>query len=199
LRPMLKPTAAPLCAARQDGARILVGSGPIRFMRSEWVPRAKAVFEKFAGYARRQEQPSCRRQEHCRGPHRVDNNARPGYGRRRIAERRRCKISADQPREHVAAETTAIGRVARRLRRGDCWPVAPVRGGNVATARRHRGARITPNPPSDPPRELPKRRSVAMIGALARTDHAPATRRCVTLSSSNRREALSCTGRVLTV
>jgi peptide/nickel transport system substrate-binding protein len=32
-----------------------VGSGPMRFMRNEWVPGAKAVFEKFAGYVPRQE------------------------------------------------------------------------------------------------------------------------------------------------
>src|SRR5215470_10383766 len=32
-----------------------VGSGPMRFVRNEWVPGAKAVFEKFAGYAPRQE------------------------------------------------------------------------------------------------------------------------------------------------
>jgi peptide/nickel transport system substrate-binding protein len=35
-----------------------IGSGPMRFVRSEWVPGAKAVFEKFAGYAPRQEAPS---------------------------------------------------------------------------------------------------------------------------------------------
>jgi peptide/nickel transport system substrate-binding protein len=35
-----------------------VGSGPMRFVRNEWVPGAKAVFEKFAGYAPRQEPPS---------------------------------------------------------------------------------------------------------------------------------------------
>src|SRR5215470_17820665 len=35
-----------------------VGSGPMRFMRNEWVPGAKAVFEKFAAYAPRQEPPS---------------------------------------------------------------------------------------------------------------------------------------------
>src|SRR5467141_160087 len=32
-----------------------VGSGPMRFVRNEWVPGAKAVFEKFADYAPRQE------------------------------------------------------------------------------------------------------------------------------------------------
>jgi peptide/nickel transport system substrate-binding protein len=32
-----------------------VGSGPMRFMRSEWVPGAKAAFEKFADYVPRQE------------------------------------------------------------------------------------------------------------------------------------------------
>src|SRR5262249_1877925 len=37
-----------------------VGSGPMRFVRNEWVPGAKAVFEKFAGYAPRQEPPSGR-------------------------------------------------------------------------------------------------------------------------------------------
>src|SRR3989442_2549452 len=35
-----------------------VGSGPMRFVRNEWVPGAKAVFEKFAGYVPRQEPPS---------------------------------------------------------------------------------------------------------------------------------------------
>ena len=32
-----------------------VGSGPMRFVRNEWVPGAKAVFEKFPGYVPRQE------------------------------------------------------------------------------------------------------------------------------------------------
>jgi peptide/nickel transport system substrate-binding protein len=35
-----------------------VGSGPMRFVRNEWVPGAKAVFEKFAGYVPRHEPPS---------------------------------------------------------------------------------------------------------------------------------------------
>jgi peptide/nickel transport system substrate-binding protein len=35
-----------------------VGSGPMRFMRNEWVPGAKAVFEKFAEYLPRQEPAS---------------------------------------------------------------------------------------------------------------------------------------------
>jgi len=35
-----------------------VGSGPMRFVRNEWVPGAKAVFEKFAGYMPRQEPAS---------------------------------------------------------------------------------------------------------------------------------------------
>jgi peptide/nickel transport system substrate-binding protein len=35
-----------------------VGSGPMRFVRNEWVPGAKAVFEKFADYAPRQEPSS---------------------------------------------------------------------------------------------------------------------------------------------
>src|SRR5258708_10627332 len=35
-----------------------VGSGPMRFVSNEWVPGAKAVFEKFAGYAPRQEPAS---------------------------------------------------------------------------------------------------------------------------------------------
>jgi peptide/nickel transport system substrate-binding protein len=35
-----------------------VGSGPMRFARSEWVPGAKAVFEKFADYVPRQEPAS---------------------------------------------------------------------------------------------------------------------------------------------
>src|SRR4030088_347706 len=35
-----------------------VGSGPMKFAKSEWVPGAKAVFEKFADYMPRQEKPS---------------------------------------------------------------------------------------------------------------------------------------------
>jgi peptide/nickel transport system substrate-binding protein len=35
-----------------------VGSGPMRFVRNEWVAGAKAVFEKFADYVPRQEPPS---------------------------------------------------------------------------------------------------------------------------------------------
>jgi peptide/nickel transport system substrate-binding protein len=35
-----------------------VGSGPMRFVRNEWVPGAKAVFEKFADYVPRQESAS---------------------------------------------------------------------------------------------------------------------------------------------
>ncbi len=35
-----------------------VGSGPMKFVKNEWVPGAKAVFEKFAGYAPRNEPAS---------------------------------------------------------------------------------------------------------------------------------------------
>src|SRR6266481_3994704 len=35
-----------------------VGSGPMRFVRNEWVPGAKAVFERFADYVPRPEPPS---------------------------------------------------------------------------------------------------------------------------------------------
>jgi peptide/nickel transport system substrate-binding protein len=35
-----------------------VGSGPMRFVRDEWLPGARAVFEKFPGYEPRQEPPS---------------------------------------------------------------------------------------------------------------------------------------------
>ncbi|MCK1514460.1 ABC transporter substrate-binding protein [Bradyrhizobium sp. 190] len=35
-----------------------IGSGPMKFAKSEWVPGAKAVFEKFADYAPRQEKAS---------------------------------------------------------------------------------------------------------------------------------------------
>ena len=35
-----------------------IGSGPMRFVKNEWVPGAKAVFEKFPGYAPRQEAAS---------------------------------------------------------------------------------------------------------------------------------------------
>jgi peptide/nickel transport system substrate-binding protein len=35
-----------------------VGSGPMRFVKNEWVPGARAVFEKFSGYVPRQERAS---------------------------------------------------------------------------------------------------------------------------------------------
>ena len=35
-----------------------VGSGPMRFVRSEWVPGARSAFERFADYVPRQEEPS---------------------------------------------------------------------------------------------------------------------------------------------
>src|SRR5580692_814476 len=35
-----------------------IGSGPMKFAKSEWVPGAKSVFEKFAGYVPRQEPAS---------------------------------------------------------------------------------------------------------------------------------------------
>ena len=35
-----------------------IGSGPMRFVKDEWVPGAKAVFEKFADYVPRQEPAS---------------------------------------------------------------------------------------------------------------------------------------------
>src|SRR6202011_1853970 len=35
-----------------------VGSGPMKFVKAEWVPGAKAVFEKFTDYAPRQEKSS---------------------------------------------------------------------------------------------------------------------------------------------
>ena len=35
-----------------------VGSGPMRFVKNEWLPGAKAVFERFAGYVPRLEPPS---------------------------------------------------------------------------------------------------------------------------------------------
>src|SRR5258705_9980989 len=35
-----------------------IGSGPMKFAKGEWVPGAKAVFEKFADYTPRQEKTS---------------------------------------------------------------------------------------------------------------------------------------------
>jgi peptide/nickel transport system substrate-binding protein len=63
----LGKTAGPCCfvmparVAATDPFRQIgeyVGSGPMRFMRNEWVPGAKAVFEKFADYVPRQEPAS---------------------------------------------------------------------------------------------------------------------------------------------
>src|SRR5262249_47146432 len=63
----LGKTAAPCCfvmparIAATDPFRQIgeyVGSGPMRFVRNEWVPGAKAVFEKFPDYVARQEPAS---------------------------------------------------------------------------------------------------------------------------------------------
>src|SRR6266478_2987471 len=63
----LGKTATPCCfvmparIAATDPFRQIseyVGSGPMRFARNDWVPGAKAVFEKFAGYVPRQEPAS---------------------------------------------------------------------------------------------------------------------------------------------
>ena len=56
-----------------------VGSGPYRFRRDEWVPGSRVVYERFADYAPRQEQPSHdrRRQGHPFRPRRMAHHARP--------------------------------------------------------------------------------------------------------------------------
>src|ERR1700674_552747 len=63
----LGKTSAPLCFIMQERIAATdpfrqigeyVGSGPMRFVKNEWVPGAKAVFEKFPGYVPRQEQNS---------------------------------------------------------------------------------------------------------------------------------------------
>jgi len=51
----------PARVAATDPFRLIneyVGSGPMRFVRNEWVPGAKAVFERFPGYVARQEPSS---------------------------------------------------------------------------------------------------------------------------------------------
>jgi peptide/nickel transport system substrate-binding protein len=64
MRLALGKTSTQLCAimperiASVDPFRQIsehVGSGPMRFVKSEWAPGAKAVFEKFPGYVPRQE------------------------------------------------------------------------------------------------------------------------------------------------
>ncbi|MBE9604861.1 ABC transporter substrate-binding protein [Acetobacteraceae bacterium H6797] len=63
----LGKTNAPICfmmperIAKTDPFKQIteyVGSGPFRFVASEWVPGAKAVFQRFDGYVPRQEAPS---------------------------------------------------------------------------------------------------------------------------------------------
>jgi peptide/nickel transport system substrate-binding protein len=86
----LGKTATPCCfvmparIAATDPFRQIgeyVGSGPMRFMRNEWVPGAKAVFEKFAGYVPRQEPASW-----LAGGKNIVVDPRPGYGRCGFAE-----------------------------------------------------------------------------------------------------------------
>ena len=54
-----------------------VGSGPMRFVKDEWAPGARAVFEKFADYVPREEPPSwlSGRQAHRLEPDRMGDHA----------------------------------------------------------------------------------------------------------------------------
>jgi peptide/nickel transport system substrate-binding protein len=66
-----------------------VGSGPMRFRKDEWVPGAKAVFERFDGYvARGESRLAIRRQAHPFRADRVADRPRWGHGLGRAAERR---------------------------------------------------------------------------------------------------------------
>jgi len=67
-----------------------VGSGPMRFVRNEWVPGAKRCFEKFAGYVPRQEPPSWFAGSKNIVVDRIEwiTNPRPSYGLRR-----RCRTA----------------------------------------------------------------------------------------------------------
>jgi hypothetical protein len=55
-----------------------VGSGPMRLVRNEWIPGARAVFEKFADYVPRQEPNSwlAGGKRMLLHPHRMDRDAR---------------------------------------------------------------------------------------------------------------------------
>ncbi len=80
---------------RRDRSRIkqiteYVGSGPMRFKKDEWVPGARAVFERFDGYTPREEKADLAvgRQADPFRPDRVADRPRRRHRRGRAAERR---------------------------------------------------------------------------------------------------------------
>ena len=96
-----------------------IGSGPMKFAKSEWVPGAKAVFEKFADYVPRQEKASwlAGGKQHAGRPHRMDRHAGSGDRGGRAAERRGRLVGEPDLRSRaVAARRTATSASTSPIR-----------------------------------------------------------------------------------
>ena len=79
--------------------------GPMKFARAEWVPGAKAVFEKFDDYVPRNEPASwlAGGKRMMRRPHRVDHHARSRHRLGGAAERRDRLVGDADPRPRARA------------------------------------------------------------------------------------------------
>ncbi len=77
-----------------------VGSGPMRFVKNEWLPGARAVFEKFADYSPRQESGLLARgrKADTRRARRMGGDLRPGHRCGSAAERRGRLVGDAAPR-----------------------------------------------------------------------------------------------------
>ena len=96
-----------------------VGSGPMRFVRNEWVPGATAVFEKFAGYVPRQEPASWL-----------------AGGKRMLVDRIEWIVMPDPATATAALQNGEV----------DWWEDADSRSGAVAAQEPQRDGRILPIP-----------------------------------------------------
>jgi peptide/nickel transport system substrate-binding protein len=94
-----------------------VGSGPMRFLRDEWNPGAKAVFEKFPGYAPRQEPASWLAGGKRIISDRIEWVIIPDAGYGRAAERRSGLVgdTASRPCTATTKEPQRIGGYRRPL------------------------------------------------------------------------------------
>ena len=106
-----------------------IGSRPHEVRASEWVPGAKAVFEKFADYVPRAGAGilARRRQADAGRPHRMGHHARSRDGGGRAAERRGRLVGEPDPRPRAGAqeEPQHQGRHRRPARQHRLVPHEP--------------------------------------------------------------------------
>jgi peptide/nickel transport system substrate-binding protein len=97
-----------------------VGSGPMRFVKNEWLPGARAVFEKFADYSPRQESASwlAGGKADTRRASGMGGDLRPGHSRSSAAKRRSRLVGAAAARldSDLAEEPQRRSRHSRSAR-----------------------------------------------------------------------------------